>query len=197
MDFGCPWSRMSFVELQRAVARQGDTLEVRFHGLRLDADAPAEYGKTTIENLCDHLSISEDEAVAMLQKVVDIGSEVGVGFNFRQARGASTRDAHRLMMWAHIYGAQSRLAPLLWRAHFEDGLLVSDHQVLAAGAAEVGLSSEEALQVLESDQYGADVLAGEKDAAERGIQQTPHFVFANGRELRGMQFAADFEAVLA
>lgn len=197
MDFGCPWSRMSFFELQRAVSRRGDSLDIRFHALRLDADAPAEYGKTTIENLCDHLSIGEDEAVAMLQKVVNVGREAGVGFNFRQAQGASTRDAHRLMMWAHIYGAQSRLAPVLWRAHFEDGLLVSDHQVLAACAAEVGLSSEEALEVLTSDQYGADVLAGEKDAAERGIQQTPHFVFANGRELNGMQFAADFEAVLA
>ena len=197
MDFGCPWSRMSFVELQRTVARRGDTLEVRFHGLRLDADAPADYGRTTIENLCDHLSISEDEAMAMLQKVVDVGLEVGVGFDFRRARGASTLDAHRLMKLTYIYGKQSDFALALWRAHFEDGLLISDRSVLVACAEEVGVPAHEALRVLMSGEYEAEVLAGEKDAAERGIERTPHFVFANGRELSGMQYAADFEAVLA
>ena len=188
---------MALVELQRAVSRRGDTLEVRFHGLRLDAEAPADYGRTTVENLCAHLSISEVEAEAMLQKVVDVGREVGVGFDFRRARGASTFDAHRLLKWAHIYGEQSRLAQVLWRAHFEDGLLVSDHSVLAACADEVGLPSSEAMQVLISDQYAAEVLAGEKVAGERGIVRTPHFVFENGRELSGMQYAADFEAALA
>jgi predicted DsbA family dithiol-disulfide isomerase len=196
MDFGCPWSRMSLVELQRAAARRGDTLEVRFHGLRLDADAPADYGRTTIENLCDHLSISEDEAMAMLQKVLDVGLEVGVGFNFQQARGASTLDAHRLMKLTYIYGKQSDLALVLWRAHFEDGLLMSDRSVLMACAEEVGVPAQEALRVLTSGEFEAEVVAGEKDAAERGIERTPHFVFANGRELSGMQFAADFEAVL-
>ena len=197
MDFGCPWSRMSFVELQRAVSHRGDSLDIRFHGLRLDADAPAEYGKTTIENLCEHLSISEDEAEAMLQKVVDVGREVGVGFNFRHARGASTFDAHRLLKWAHIYGEQSRLAQVLWRAHFEDGLLISDHSVLVSIADESGLPGDEATSVLASDRFADDLLAGEKAAAERGIERTPHYVFANGCELSGMQYATDFEAVLA
>ena len=197
MDFGCPWSRMSFVELQRAVSHRGDSLDIRFHGLRLDADAPAEYGKTTIENLCEHLSISEDEAEAMLQKVVDVGREVGVGFNFRQARGASTFDAHRLLKWAHIYGEQSRLAQVLWRAHFEDGLLISDHSVLVSIAEEAGLPGDEAALVLASDRFADDLLAGGKAAAERGIQRTPHYVLANGCELSGMQYATDFEAVLA
>lgn len=197
MDFGCPWSRMSFVELQRAVSQRGDSLEVRFHGLRLDADAPSEYGKTTIENLCEHLSISEDEAEAMLQKVVDVGREVGVEFNFRHARGASTLDAHRLMEWAYIYGKQSELALVLWRAHFEDGLLISDHSILAACAEEVGLPSNAVASVLASDQFSDVLLTGENDAGERGIERTPHFLFGNGRELSGMQRAADFEAVLA
>lgn len=197
MDFGCPWSRMSFLELQRAISATGGSVSIRLHGLRLDTDAPADYGKTTIENLCDHLSISEEEAEAMLQTVVDAGRKVGVAFNFRIARGASTFDAHRLMKWAHIYGKESDLAVVLWRAHFEDGLLVSDHEVLVQCAVAVGMPEVEAKRVLESDDYGADVLTGETDAATRGISRTPHFVFDDGRDLSGMQYTADFESVLA
>ena len=196
MDFGCPWSRMSFVELNRAVESRGDTLDVQFHGLRLDPVAPSDYGKTTIENLCDHLSISEAEAEAMLQKVVEAGQTVGVGFNFRTARGASTFDAHRLLRFSHIYGVQSELALVLWRAHFEDGQLVSDEDVLMACAAEAGLSADDASRVLRSDEYGDEVTTGEKAAADQGIQQTPYFVFSTGAVLSGMQYVADFDIVL-
>ena len=197
MDFGCPWSRMSLVELQRAVTVRGDSLEIQFHGLRLDPEAPADYGRTTIENLCAHLFISEEEAEAMLQKVVDAGREVGVGFNFRTARGASTFDAHRLMEWAHIYGKQLDLALVLWRAHFENGVLISDHSVLVACAEAVGLPSDEARGILQSGVWNDEVLEGEKLATGRDIERTPHFLFASGHELSGMQGAADFEAVLA
>jgi hypothetical protein len=69
MDFGCPWSRISLHELERAIAVVGEPVDVRFHSLRLDADAPADYGKTTIENLCEHLSIDVVEAERMLQVV--------------------------------------------------------------------------------------------------------------------------------
>lgn len=197
MDFGCPWSRMSLVELQRAVSLRRDSLEIRFHGLRLDPGAPADYGRTTIENLCAHLSINEEEAEAMLQKVVDAGRAVGVGFNFRTARGASTFDAHRLLKFSHIYGVQSELALVLWRAHFENGVLISDHSELVACAQVAGLPGREASRVLASDQWSDEVLAGERHAVERNVQRTPHFMFANGAELSGMQYAADFELILA
>ena len=197
VDFGCPWSRMSFFELQRACTSRGVSLDIQFHALRLDANAPSDYGKTTIENLCEHLSISEAEAEALLQKVVDAGNQIGVGFNFRTARGANTLDAHRLLSWAHRFGKQSQLADVVWRAHFEDGLLVSDHTVMLACAEEAGLSPTDASAVLDSDQCGDDVLAGEKDAVARGIERTPHFLFSNGVELSGMHYATDFEALVA
>ena len=197
MDFGCPWSRMSLVELPRADSLGRESLEIQFHGLRLDPEAPADYGRTTIENLCAHLSITEEEAEAMLQRVVDAGNQIGVGFNFRTARGANTLDAHRLLSWAHRFGKQSQLADVVWRAHFEDGLLVSDHTVLLACAEEAGLSPTDASAMLDSDQCGEDVLAAEKDAAARGIERTPHFLFSNGVELSGMHYATDFEALVA
>lgn len=188
---------MSFIELHRACTLRGNTLDIQFRALRLDTDAPSDYGKTTIENLCEHLSISETDAEALLQRVVDAGREIGVGFNFRTARGASTFDAHRLLAWAHTYGKQSQLADVVWRAHFEDGALISDHSALLACANEVGLPLAEVSAVLDSNQYGEEVLAGEKDADERGIERTPHFFFSHGAELSGMQYAQDFEAVLA
>lgn len=188
---------MAFIELQRSVEARGDTLDIHFHGLRLDTKAPSDYGKTTIENLCDHLSISEEEAESMLQKVVEAGNQIGIGFNFRTARGASTFDAHRLLVLAHTYGKQTQLADVVWRAHFEDGALISDHSVLMVCADEIDLPLTEARAVLDSNQFGEQVLAGEKDAVARGIERTPHFLFPNGAELSGMHHAPEFEAALA
>jgi len=44
-----------------------------------------------------------DKAMSILQKVVDVGREVGVGLDFRRAFGASTQDADRLMNLTYIY----------------------------------------------------------------------------------------------
>jgi predicted DsbA family dithiol-disulfide isomerase len=88
------------------------------------------------------------------------------------------------------------LALVLWRTHFEDGLLVSDEDVLVACAAEAGLSADDASRVLMSEEYDDEVTTGEKATSDQGIQQTPHFVFSHGAVVSGMQYAAAFDIVL-
>lgn len=60
-----------------------------------------------------------------------------------------------------------------------DSLNISDYEVLANLAGEVGLNSDEVFQVLESDKYGAEVRKEEESASKLRISSVPYFVFNN------------------
>lgn len=195
-DFGCPYSRMSLVELRGYVDEYNIDLNVEMRSLRLDPDAPADYGKTTVENLCDHLGITEAEALAMLQSVVDTGKTVGVEFDFRRARGANTFDAHRLLKLAARHGVHLKFAEIVFTAHFERGLLISDHDVLVQLSAEAGIPGYEVRRVLAGDDFAGLVTDDEAAADSEGIERTPHFRFDDGTELSGLQTRKDWQRLL-
>ncbi|MFN5601950.1 MAG: DsbA family protein, partial [Acidimicrobiaceae bacterium] len=158
MDFGCPWSRISLHELERVISDTSAAVDVSFHSLRLDADAPADYGKTTIENLCEHLSIDVAEAERMLQVVVDAGARVGLGFNFHTARGGSSFDAHRLVRRAADFGVHLAVARDVFTAHFENGELISDHAALQQIGVRAGMPVDVVSSLFAGDELTAEVL---------------------------------------
>ena len=196
MDFGCPWSRISLHELERVIADTSAAVDVRFHSLRLDADAPADYGKTTIENLCEHLSIDVAEAERMLQVVVDAGARVGLGFNFHTARGGNSIDAHRLVRRAADFGVHVAVAREVFTAHFENGELISDHAVLQQIGVQAGMPVDVVRSLLASDELATVVLEDEEAARVRGLEKTPHFVFGGGYETNGVQWYEELRAAL-
>jgi predicted DsbA family dithiol-disulfide isomerase len=59
--------------------------------------------------------------------------------------------------------------------------------VLAGLAGEVGLNIDKALQVLESDKYGAEVRKDEESASKLNINSVPYFVFNNKYAISGAQ----------
>ena len=174
MDFGCPYSRMSLVEFRRFLAESPFEVDMKLRCSRIDPGAPSDYGKTTVENLCNHLGITEVEALEMLQHIVDIGKTVDVDFDFQRARGANTFDAHRLLKLAARHGVHVAFAEVVFTAHFERGLLISDHDVLVALAVEAGLDADETRGVLASEQFAQDVINDETEAVDTGIERTPY-----------------------
>lgn len=191
LDFGCPWSRISLVELTRVLAVLDTRTNVRIHSVRLDPDAPTDYGHTTIEHLCADLNISVNQAEQMLESVVEGGARASVRFDFHRARGGSSFDAHRVLHLAHRYDKQIDLALAVFRAHFEEGLLISNHNVLHTLATDVGLPSDAVRALLTGDAYARDVLTDESTAAERGIERTPHLVINETHHLSGVQYFED------
>lgn len=187
MDFGCPYSRMSLVEFRRFLADSPFEVDMKLRCSRIDPGAPSDYGKTTVENLCNHLGITEAEALEMLQHVVDIGKTVDVDFDFQRARGANTFDAHRLLKLAARHGVHVAFADAVFTAHFERGLLISDHDVLVALAVEAGLDANEARGVLASQKFAQDVIADETEAVETGVERTPYVALEGCVRVAGMQ----------
>ncbi|GEA33951.1 hypothetical protein CDIOL_48740 [Clostridium diolis] len=81
----------------------------------------------------------------------------------------------------------NELAERILKAYFIDSLNISDYKVLAGLAGEVGLNIDKALQVLESDKYGAEVRNDEESASKLKISGVPYFVFNNKYAISGAQ----------
>lgn len=195
VDFGCPWSRIALVELDRAITHFDGPVDIRLHALRLDADAPDTYGQTTIEHLCSALGVDAEAANRMLDAVRDRGAEAGLTFNFDIARGGSTFDAHRLAHLAAQHGRHLELARALFTAHFELGELLSDHDVLTRIGIDAGLPADAVASTLRTDAYATAVHADEAEAAARGITKRPTFVIS-GNSIEGAATPAQFLAAL-
>jgi predicted DsbA family dithiol-disulfide isomerase len=120
-----------------------------------------------------------------------------VGFRFgERPRVYNTFDAHRLLHWAELEGRQHALKAALLKAYHGDARDPSDHAVLLDVAAEVGLDTPRAAQILASDEFAAEVRAAEKHWLDLGIHSVPSVVI-NGRHLiQGGQPPEVFEQAL-
>ena len=169
IDIGCPWSRMLLVEIDRAIEDFNKPVNITFRALRIDPDGVEDYGQTTIEHLVGALGISADEAEGMLKNVIDEGKTYGLEFNFRTARGGNAMNAHRLIKHAHTNGTQLEVARELFEAHFAQGKLISNKEVLKDIAEKFKLTSD----FLNTDEYTQDVLDDEANAKLKQIMNTP------------------------
>jgi predicted DsbA family dithiol-disulfide isomerase len=91
---------------------------------------------------------------------------------------------------------QPRLADLLYRAHFRDGLDVSAHEVLTSLAADVGLDGQRVRALLESGEGSDEVRRELAEAHEIGITAVPTFVFDGRYAVVGAHEASTLRGVL-
>jgi predicted DsbA family dithiol-disulfide isomerase len=99
------------------------------------------------------------------------------GQDFTPAQTVSnSRDALRLSELARDRGLHDALHDRLMHAFWGEGRDLSDHDVLRAAAAEVGLDAAEVEDVLASDAFLERVLASTREAQSIGIDGIPGFV---------------------
>jgi predicted DsbA family dithiol-disulfide isomerase len=95
---------------------------------------------------------------------------------FDLARGGNTFDAHRLVHLADAHGLQDAMKERLMRAYFTEGERIADPDVLVRLGREVGVSHDDARDVLATDRYAAAVREDESTAMSLGISAVPFFV---------------------
>lgn len=125
------------------------------------------------------------------------GAELGFVFNPRQ-RVYNTFDAHRLLHWAGLEGAEKQCAlkHALLRAYFTDGQDVSSRPVLVRIATEAGLDAVRATAILETEEFAADVRAQENFYASQGIRAVPSVILNERHLIQGGQPVEVFEQAL-
>ena len=193
-DLTCPWCFVAEARLDAVLEEAGldeADLERYWQPFLLDPALP-EVGEPWADFVARTFG-SHDRAAAMFDAVADAGREVGIAFRLAGMRRApSTRRAHRLVLAAGERG--HALALRFFRAHFEDGLDLSDTDTLVRLAAEHGV---DAAAVLATDAFDADVDTARRAAAALGLTGVPVVVFNRTLAVSGAQPAHVFRQALA
>ncbi|HEY9225893.1 MAG TPA: DsbA family oxidoreductase, partial [Gemmatimonadaceae bacterium] len=131
-DVACPWCYIGAVRFGRALQSWGerDRVEVTYQPFQLDPNAPQQ-----AEPMMRHLTRRFGaQADAMVARVKEIARTDGLVLDYERGLTVNTLQSHRLMHLAlEEYGpaTQRALALRLYRAHFSEGLDVSDYDVLS------------------------------------------------------------------
>ena len=204
-DISCPWCVIGLKSLEQALQRvAGDmTATLHFQPFELNPQMAPE-GQEITEHITQKYGITPAQADANRENIRLRGE--GVGFTFSKAdqlgggrsRIYNTFDAHRLLHWAGLTGAdpQKALKEALFKAYFTDGQSPASHEVLARVAGEVGLDAAQAGEVLASDAYAAEVREREAFYQRQGIHSVPAVIINDRHLISGGQPAEVFEQAL-
>jgi predicted DsbA family dithiol-disulfide isomerase len=160
--------------------RETFDVEVKITQFPLHPDTPPE--GMTLEQLFRGRSFDLEAAQARLTEMM---AQQGLPYGQR-AHTYNSRLAQELAKWAEIQPGGGAIHDALFRAYFVDGINLARIDELAQIAGSVGLSEEEARQVLESRSFAASVDGDWQRASEFGITGVPTFVI-NGRGVVGAQ----------
>lgn len=185
-DVSCPWCAIGLASLSQALRRlDGEVAaHITFQPFELNPHMVRE-GEDITEHLAKKYGSTPEQAAAVRETIRQRGAALGFTFAMdKRARIYNTFDAHRLLHWAHLEGADKQLAlkQALLKAYFTDGEDPSNHAVLVRAAQTAALDRTRAQAILVSDEFADAVRAQEQFYLRQGIHSVPAVVI-NGRHL--------------
>lgn len=199
-DVACPWCAIGLASLDRALEKlDGEVkVDVRFQPFELNPGMGPE-GQDLGEHLAQKYGSTPEQQAANREGIRLRGESVGFAFR-KEGRGRvwNTFDAHRLLHWAGLQGPvqQHDLKMALLKAYHGEARRMTDHEVLAAAAAEAGLDATEALAVLRENRYADEVRANEESWTSQGISAVPSVIINGQYLIQGGQPPELFEQAL-
>ena len=191
-DYACPYSYMGETQLMDIIAKQGlsDSVKIRFLSYQLDPKAPEVPVETMTQHFMDGHKFTAEETAHLMERITKMAARLGLDYKLATTQVCSTYDAHRLMEYAQAKVSQESYIKLnfaLFHANFIENLRLSDHAVLLSIAEKCGLDKGAVKEVLESDMYGDQVRAEEKEVDERrDFDLIPYIVFNDKTVLQGV-----------
>lgn len=188
----CPWCLIGKAELDRALeSRPNHPFHLTWHPFRLNPQFPRE-GMDRGDYLRAKFG---DRAKEMMAPVAERAAKLGLKLA-PVLRQPDTTDAHRLMYWAGIEGAQSRVMSGLLKAYWQESRDIGDAGVLAEIGAKAGMDRALLDRLLASDADRDTINARELHARERGINSVPTFIIADQHVVSGAQPAQLWQNVI-
>lgn len=192
----CPWCLIAKAELDRALeSRPHHPFTVVWRPFRLNPDLPPG-GMDRLEYLAARFG-DRDAVVDAHRPLFEAAERLGITLRLDAIQTEpQTLDAHRLLAWAAVEGAQTRVMSGLMAAHWREGRNIGDPAVLADIAAGAGMDRDMVRRLLATDADRDTVLLAEAHARERGVRAVPTFVVANSHVVPGAQPAALWQQVI-
>jgi predicted DsbA family dithiol-disulfide isomerase len=199
-DVSCPWCAIGLASLERALERLQPEVRAQLHfqPFELNPSMP-KGGQDVTEHLTQKYRSTPEQQAAAREAIRERGA--AVGFEFRKegrSRVYNTFDAHRLLHWAQLEGAQRQhaLKKALFKAYFTEGRSPEDHEVLVQAVSEAGLDPARAREILASDEYESEVRHREGYYMEHGIHAVPAVIIDDRHLIQGGQPPEVFEQAL-
>lgn len=189
-DIMCPFCYIGKKNFEAALEKLPfkDEVEVEWKSYQLDPELSETSGSKTInEYLAERKRMPIAQIEQMQQRIKDMGKQVGIGFNIENAIVANTFPAHKLIHFAAKSNKANDAEELLFHAYFIDGKNVADHEVLVNIAEELGLDTDQAQYVLNSDSFDYEVKQDILEARNIGVSGVPFFVLNDKYALSGAQ----------
>ncbi|WP_370898459.1 DsbA family oxidoreductase [Chryseobacterium gossypii] len=197
-DVMCPFCYIGKNNFERALEKLPfkDEVEVEWKSFQLDPGLDPSKTRNTLEYFKEKKGFPEAQAGQMIDRVVQMGKEAGIDFNFKTALITNTFSPHKLIHLSKKYGKASEMEEALFKAHFIEGKNVADTDVLVSLAGILGIDKEEAKQALDSDQFDDEVKQDIIEAKDNGITGVPFFVLNGKYAVSGAQPVELFENAL-
>ena len=186
-DIVCPWCFIGKKRIEKAMAQTpGTPVALRFHPYFLNDWIPRE-GISREEYLIRKFG-SVERYAQIAERVKAAAAAEGLVYAPEKiSRQPNTTDCHRLILWADKSGNAARMKQRLMDLYFTEGGDLTNPDVLAQAAADVGLDRAEISRLLSTEQ-DVDVVTQQAQAAkEAGIDGVPCFVFGGAFAVSGAQ----------
>ncbi len=180
-DFACPFCYIGKKRLEQVIHELGfeKEVELEYKAYQLNPYASKTETKSFYEGLMEKYHSTQEEVEENTSSIGEHAKEVGLFYNFDIMKVGNTENAHRLAKWARTYDKEAAFIEAMMDHYFTKGLDVNDQEALIEVANSVGLPTEEAKIVLESDQFSAELAKDRYDAQQLQVQSVPFFVFEN------------------
>jgi predicted DsbA family dithiol-disulfide isomerase len=184
----CPWCYIGKRRLDAALARHPDvTAELQWTPFQLAPDMPRE-GRDRAEHYAS--IFGEERAATIRDSMAQTARDEGLEFQWLDgARSPNTLRAHVVMALAADTPEcdPSALAEVLFHAHHVDCADLGDPDVLLRLAQSVGLDGGQVRAALDDPGFEAQVRDKIGQAAARGVNGVPFFIFNERYAVSGAQ----------
>lgn len=195
-DVVCPWCVIGYRQLAEALKVNGVAHDIHWHPFELNPEMPAE-GQNMREHVTEKYGATKAQSDVNRASMTEAGNAVDFEFRFADdMRMHNTFNLHQLLHWADQQGRMHDLKQALFIAHFTHGQNLSDDNVLADVAADIGLNRSEAISVLSDQRFASAVRAGQKTWIDAGVQGVPAMVFNQRHIVTGAQGVENYKTIL-
>ncbi|MCI4661974.1 MAG: DsbA family oxidoreductase [Neomegalonema sp.] len=172
----CPWCYIGKHRLARALAAHPQvSADIVWHPFQLNPDMPRE-GVDRRAYLEAKFG-GPEAAERIYGAIAAAASAEGLPHDLDAiSRTPNTLDAHRLIRWAGLEGAQDRVVDALFTAYFVQGQDISEPALLTEIAAQSGMDGAAIAKLLEGEADLEEVRAEDAQARARGINSVPTFI---------------------
>jgi predicted DsbA family dithiol-disulfide isomerase len=196
-DVVCPWCFIGRRRLQKAITNHatGREVIVRHRAFQLQPDARDVV--RTDEMLASKYKVDKEQVAAMQANVCSIADGEGLCYDLTETLSGNTVDAHRLILWAEEIGRGDDLLEAIYSAYFEKKRSIFSHQDLIAIAIEIGIDSEQVVELLNSDRFIDQVKEDQSLAHQLGANGVPFYVINMKFGISGAQPQEHFDQIFA